>query len=203
MYIVNTNEDLLKQRIAANLAYYRKMNNLTQAELGERISYSDKSVSKWERGEGVPDIYVFALLADQYGISVNDLLSENAPPPPVPDSLVNRQRFIMFLMSVGLAWLVATIAFTVLRLAVASYEQAWFVFILAIPASSIVAVVLTSLWWGMTARFLSVSALVWSVAACIYIAVPLHRIYLIFAVCGVVQVLVFLWFLMKKQARGL
>jgi transcriptional regulator with XRE-family HTH domain len=61
-------ERLLKQKIATNLIYYRKLNNMTQTELAERINYSDKSVSKWERASGVPDIFVMALLADLYGI---------------------------------------------------------------------------------------------------------------------------------------
>ena len=42
--------DALKVIIAANITQLRKENNLTQAELAEKLNYSDKAVSKWERG---------------------------------------------------------------------------------------------------------------------------------------------------------
>ena len=197
----NTNEDLLKRRIAANLAYYRKLNNMTQAELAEYIKYSDKSVSKWERAEGVPDIFVLTMLADLYSITVNDLISENAPLPPLPASYVNKNRFIILLLSIGLAWLVATIAFTVLRIAIPSFEQAWYSFILAIPISCIISVVFTALWWKIRFQFLAVSALIWAIATCVYIMVPLYSISLIFAVSAVMQVLAVLWYIMKKFSR--
>lgn len=62
--------------LAQNLAKYRKLNGLTQIELAECIGYSDKSVSKWERGEGAPDAYVLLRLARLYGISVSELMGE-------------------------------------------------------------------------------------------------------------------------------
>jgi transcriptional regulator with XRE-family HTH domain len=200
MYTDNTSEEVFKQRVAANLAYYRKLNNTTQAELAERINYSDKSVSKWECASGVPDIYVLALLADLYGVSVDDFFRENAPSNPPPVSRTNKYRIMVLLLSIGVAWLSATVIFTVLRLFAPAFEQAWLVFILAMLASCIVAVVFTSLWWKMTVRFLATSALVWSVALFVFLTIPLHNIYLIFPVGAVMQILVVLWYLMQKQA---
>lgn len=68
------NLDTTNQRIAKNLIRYRKAANLTQAELAQKINYSDKSVSKWESGNGVPDIYILLKLAELYGVSVNDVV---------------------------------------------------------------------------------------------------------------------------------
>ena len=56
----------LRKTIAENLVYYRRHKGLTQAALAETLNYSDKSVSKWERGEGLPDITVLYLLAEFY-----------------------------------------------------------------------------------------------------------------------------------------
>jgi len=64
--------------IAENLALYRKLNGLTQSELAEAIGYSNKSVSKWERGEGLPDILILILLSDIYAISVSELIGQSA-----------------------------------------------------------------------------------------------------------------------------
>lgn len=47
---MNESDEKLRQLIAENIAYYRKLNGDTQAGLAEKLSYSDKSVSKWERG---------------------------------------------------------------------------------------------------------------------------------------------------------
>ncbi|MBQ7218900.1 MAG: helix-turn-helix transcriptional regulator, partial [Ruminococcus sp.] len=44
---------------------------MTQAQLGEELSYSDKSVSKWERGESIPDVYVLKHIADLSGVTVD------------------------------------------------------------------------------------------------------------------------------------
>lgn len=77
------NLETTNQRIAKNLIYYRKAANLTQAELAQKINYSDKSVSKWESGNGVPDIYILLKLADLYGITVNDLVCEKSSVLPL------------------------------------------------------------------------------------------------------------------------
>ncbi len=57
-------EERLKKNIAKNLSSLRKSAGLTQAELGEKLTYSDKSISKWERGDGLPDLLVLDKLAE-------------------------------------------------------------------------------------------------------------------------------------------
>ena len=58
---MHESEELLQQRISENIAYYRKQNGDTQADLAEKLNYSDKSVSKWERAEGTPDIFILSI----------------------------------------------------------------------------------------------------------------------------------------------
>ena len=196
----NKNEEQrLKQRIAANLIYYRKLNNMTQTELAERINYSDKSVSKWERASGVPDIFVLSLLAKLYGVSVSDFLEEKWPEYQLPSPGKNTPRIIIFLLGSGIAWLVATIVFTGLRLFIPSFEKAWLAFIFAIPVCGIIAVVFSFLWWRIAVQLLSVSLLLWSLALCIQLTVPVNDIALIYVIAAVAQVLVLLWFLLKKK----
>ena len=71
--------------IAKNLTYYRKAAGWTQAELAEKINYSDKSVSKWESGNGVPDVYTLLQLAELYGVTLNDLVGEGTPTLPTKE----------------------------------------------------------------------------------------------------------------------
>ena len=68
------NEEQLKNRIAKNLTFYRENAGQTQLELAEKLNYSDKSISKWERGEGIPGVFVLTQIAQLYGVTVNDLL---------------------------------------------------------------------------------------------------------------------------------
>ena len=62
-------ENDFRRLIADNLIYYRQRAGLTQAEVAAHINYSDKFVSKWERGDGCPDVYVLTLLAEKYGVA--------------------------------------------------------------------------------------------------------------------------------------
>ena len=68
--------DNLKDRIGANIAMQRKRVGLTQAGLAEKLNYSDKAISKWERGESMPDVLTLMQLAQLFDISVGDLLED-------------------------------------------------------------------------------------------------------------------------------
>ena len=71
----------LKMQIGANIVAYRKRMGMTQARLAERLNYSDKAVSKWERGESAPDVLTLAQLAELFDVTVNELLVDpNALP---------------------------------------------------------------------------------------------------------------------------
>ena len=119
----------LKTCIAANIAAYRKRAGLTQAGLAEKLNYSDKAVSKWERGESVPDVMTLALLAQQLGISVNDLLTDpNALPEEtgavqqamgkVVERTLKRKanKRIILMLSQLLVWFVALFVYVLLSI---------------------------------------------------------------------------------------
>ena len=69
--------DDLRRVLAENISELRKSNNLTQAEFAERLNYSDKAVSKWERGDSLPDVIVLKTIADMYGVGLDDMLRED------------------------------------------------------------------------------------------------------------------------------
>ena len=64
----------IKAIIAKNITALRQNHKMTQIELAEKLNYSDKAVSKWERGESVPDISVLKQIADLFGVTVDYLL---------------------------------------------------------------------------------------------------------------------------------
>ena len=121
-------ENDFRRVVADNLIFYRKRAGLTQAEVAAHINYSDKSVSKWERGDGCPDAYVLSLLAEKYGVTISELTSKRSEETEetalVPDEIqiepvevepvlskVAHSPFTVML-TVGAVWLIATIIFS-------------------------------------------------------------------------------------------
>lgn len=186
-------EQEFRQVVSNNLAAYRKLNNLTQLELAEKLNYSDKSVSKWERGEGLPDPFVLKTIADFYGITINDLVSVRKPKR---HKHIRRKHVIIPLLSVAVAWLVALLVFMVLNMLPDPVKSAELAFIYAIPVTAIIFTVFACIWWNQILQFISISGIIWSVALSIYVSINIHGIHLIWLVAMVVQVMAVLWFIM-------
>lgn len=194
-------EQKFRENVARNLATYRKLNNLTQLELAEKLNYSDKSVSKWERGDGLPDLLVLKTIADFYGITLNDLVA-NEPPKKLRST--KRQHIIVPLLSVAIAWLVAIIVFMVLSMLPMEIEGKSLVFLYAVPVSFIIFTVYSSLWWSQILQFFTIVGIIWTVALCIFVTINLSGIYLIWCVAAVLQVMEILWFILKyKKSKKL
>lgn len=188
-------EEKLRENFARNLTYYRKALCLTQTELAEKLNYSDKSISKWERGDGLPDLTVTAQLADIFGLTVNDLLADK----PCRKLMTTRNKIIITLLSIGVAWLTATVLFFLCELIFPNVKTWWLFYVYAIPISAIVGIVFSCIWWKKIHIFASISTLIWSIALCIMLTVSIPKISLIFIVAAVVQILTILWFMIKKQ----
>lgn len=198
-------EKKLKSIIADNITYFRKRSGLTQGKLAELISYSDKSVSKWERGDGIPDVTVLVKMAEIFDVTVNDLVSQDKPEEKV---LPNRQRkhILIDVMSILLVWLVATVVFVGLRVFLPEFDSAWISYILAIPVSAIVQLVFACIWWNHTVQFFSISVVVWTCALGIQMVffqfVPkFDNISLIYICAAVLQVLALSWTLYRNYKK--
>ena len=194
------NDEIIKTNIAKNISWYRKEKGMTQVELAEILNYSDKSISKWERGEGLPDICVLAAMAELFGVTINDLIGSEEPRPPAPVSKTP-QRLLILLMSMGLVWLVAMVAFFAVELILPGLNRVWLIIVWAVPASCIVSMVFSELWWPLVPRLISTSALIWSLACCVFLSFSIRNMYMIFIVAGVVQVLAILWYIYLHNRR--
>lgn len=189
-------DETVKKLIASNIAYYRRECHLTQAELAEKIHYSDKSVSKWERAEGVPDVFVLVMLANLFDVTVNDLLSEKHRKSR--KAAPKLKRSLITIMSMSLVWLLALIAFFAIKLAAPDYKMAWLSFIIAIPVCFTVGTVLSALWHPLIVQFIMQSGIVWGLAVSLHLAVRIQNMYLIYIIAAGVQFLLILWFLFRR-----
>lgn len=173
------NDEKLKMQIGKNIVSYRKGNGLTQAGLAEKLNYSDKAVSKWERGESIPDVLTMVQLAELFGITVNDLLVDpNALPEntgrveQVMDKAVQKalkrkaDKGIILKLSSLLVWFVALLIFVMLS----SFEihKTWIAFFYAIPANTIVLLCLRSAWRDFRWNLTLISAIMWGTLLSIY-----------------------------------
>lgn len=62
-------------KMGSFLAELRKEHNLTQAELGEKLGVTNKTISRWETGNYMPPVEMLAELSNMYSMTINELLS--------------------------------------------------------------------------------------------------------------------------------
>lgn len=187
-------EETLRQNVAKKLAAYRKRAGLTQSELAERLNYSDKSISKWERGDGLPDLLVLASLSELYGVPLDEFVKDG--PLKRPFQTLKQRRILVTLLSVGLVFFLATVAFFIMTLT--ELPLAWLCYLVALPVASVVCIVFAHLWGNTLLQLLAVSSLVWTLAVLAQQSFLLFSSFnggtLIYVVAAVLQVLVLLWY---------
>ncbi len=210
--------DKLKDQIGKNIAAYRKRSGLTQAGLAEKLNYSDKAVSKWERGESIPDVITLAQLAEQFEITVNELVADpDVLPGDNPGNLEKamtqvsekalkrkaNKNIILGLSSI-LVWFVALLAFVILSSFPVLEKYSYLLFFYAIPANAIVLLSLRSAWRDFRWNKGLISAIMWGsllsihVSLLVFLNFNFWKIYLL-GIPG--QIAIFLWFRMYHPAK--
>ena len=196
----------LKTIIKENLIKYRKSAGLTQAQLASKLGYSDKTISKWEREEGVPDIYILKEIADLYGVTVNDLIT---PAPTLIDKIKDKvkvkmsrkNKIIISLLAAGLVWLVATTLNVSLDIAHIDWKLSN-IFIYAIPLTCVVLIVFNSIWGKRWINLILISALIWTFTLSLYVSLEISSIAKLFFIPIPLQVLVILFYLLDKKKKS-
>lgn len=207
--------DKLKRRIGSNIAAYRKRLGWTQAELAEKLNYSDKAVSKWERGESVPDVLTMADMAGKLGTTVNDLLADpNALPEQtgavqqtmgkVVQKTLKRKanKNIILALSSILVWFVAL--FVYVLLSTLDVPNTWLSFFFAVPANAIVLLSLRSAWHDFRWNRILISAIMWGTLLSVYMTLKVlwnfdtWKFFLL-GIPG--QAAILLWFKMFRKPR--
>lgn len=193
--------DKLKLIISKNIATLRTEAGLTQLELAEKLNYSDKAVSKWERGESVPDVSVLKSIADLFAVTLDYLVTEDHSTPKkatAVDKIKNvgtKNRTIVLLLSLLLVVLVATIAFIIVDEIVAVPYISLICFLYAVPAGLIVWLVFNSIWFNRRSNYFIISLLMWSVLLSVFITIsiftPAPVTMFLLGIPG--QIAIFLW----------
>ena len=193
--------DELKIIFASNLIKLRTKAGMTQAELGEKLHYSDKSVSKWERGESVPDVFVIKSIAELFGVSVDYLISshDNWEKPAEPwDETEEYSRMFIVLASIAGIWTLTVIEFVVAWL----FGQAhWIGFVAAVPISLVTLLVFNSVWFKGKRNMYIVMALVLCIVALVYFALFKNNFWQLFFIAIPAEAVVYLSFQIGRKHK--
>ncbi|MBR2724539.1 MAG: helix-turn-helix transcriptional regulator [Ruminococcus sp.] len=196
----------VKSIVAKNIAELRLLNNMTQAELAEKLNYSDKTISKWERGESSPDISVLVEIADIFGVSLDYIVRSESIDKELIEShkaQKNYNHVAIASVSQGAVIFVALFAFILTSLISDKVSFQWLYFVYALPIVVILQLIFNSIWFNPRNNYFIVSLLMWSVLVAIHLSfwhfgINIALIYLL-GVLG--QVIIFLWSLIKKPKR--
>ena len=204
--------DQIKSTISKNITALRLAKGITQIELGEMLNYSDKAVSKWERGESIPDVTVLYRISEIFGVTLDYLVH---PHKEVDDSGIklynaNRRRnhIVITCMSVLLVWLIATTAFALLDMLPYDMKGKHSIaFIYSIPVSAIVWLVFNSVWFNTKFNYVIISLIMWSTLTTLYLSILAffqNNFWIIFSLGIPGQIIILLWSRIKypKTTKG-
>ena len=169
----------IKTTVASNLIALRKSKGLTQADVANALNYSDKSVSKWEHADSLPDISILSALADMYGVTLDYLTHEDAEEQL---AYVNGKLTIEIL-AVTIILLCSTVAFVYGYCFREVQYVFWQAYLWAIPASSILLLYFNRVWHkNILASIILKSILLWSLLLCIYLQFFDYKLWMIFII---------------------
>lgn len=193
----------LKDIIAKNLVRLRQKAGLTQLKLAEMLNYSDKAVSKWERGESIPDLRVLIQLAEIYNIKVDDIITEQPEKVVNPKMNLFKKRLLIVLLSVGLVWFIATGVFAIVYFSPVNEPYAWLTYIVAPFVTAVVLTVFSGIWGSKLTNAVACTLILWSIVVIFHVffavfAPSVDKWWLFYVVAAPFQVLIIFWFFLRK-----
>lgn len=172
----------LKLIVAKNITELRKQHGMTQLQLAEKLNYSDKAVSKWERGESVPDVAVLVEIAKLFSVTLDYLVKdEHTEADTKPQSeeerklkeatqrVIVKNRKAITGISIEAVWLLAIMVFVPIAIFLPDSDSKWLCFVYAMPASAILWLVFNCVWFNKRRNYFIISVLMWSLLAAVHI----------------------------------
>ena len=163
-------EKELREIVAENLVYYRNLSGMTQAQLAEYLNYSDKSVSKWENADGMPDVYVLQRIAELYCIGISDIISKTKHKKIKFDF---KSKVLMMLCALAAVWLAAAATFAMGYLISKNLEFS-IAFAYAVPVSGIAMLILSSIWKKRIPASIGIALIIWGLVLALWITFSIY-----------------------------
>ncbi|HKM02382.1 MAG TPA: helix-turn-helix transcriptional regulator [Bacilli bacterium] len=190
----------LNQIVAMNIVELRKEAKWTQVELADKLHYTDKAVSKWERGESIPELVTLKKIADLFGVTIDYLTSEK-PPNEKKDfmlpKIIQTNRIIITAIVTSFVFIIATIIFVYGYLYLEQIRF-WTAFVWAVPFSAFLLIFFNRQWGKRKFSFYVYSIFLWSLIAAIFIETMQYGTWMLFILGIPIQITIVLFSFLKK-----
>lgn len=195
----------IKEIIAKNLVELRKKNKQTQQELADKLGYSGKAISRWERAESLPDIEVLCQICDLYGVTFEYLLQKEQPTNrknPYVKEEDTASRLSITLIAACTVWIIALVSYIYLLLYMG--KNNWTIFVWAVPITGVVMNICNKLWGNKTLGIITSSFINWTGILALYLQCLAagYNIWLLFIIGVPIQIIILLSATLKKKSRS-
>lgn len=193
----------INEIIGNNIKELRKVNKMTQFDLAEKLNYSNKTISRWESGDIIPDVQTLNKLSELFEVPLSKMFE---PDISIKYKLGRRYRMqignklatsLLFVIGV---WLLAIMVFIHY---IHNYNTVvWQIFIWAVPLSSIVGLIFNTLWGKKAYNYLLLTLLNWSLITSLYLSLYNYTFWLLFLVGIPIQIGIILCYNIFKNKEN-
>ena len=186
----------IREIVASNLITLRKRNNMTQVQLAKKINFSDKAVSRWEKGEVLPDLETLQTIAKIYGVNLSYLIERH---DDIEQGInkPTRNELLLHASSICVIWVFFTIVFVYLKL-FHGYIF-WQAFVWGVPFTAFYTLRFLKKWHSVKAKLWMRSLATWSLLAGVYLQFLHLNLWLIFMVGIPVQIAIIIAYFTKPK----
>lgn len=193
----------INEIIGNNIKELRKVNKMTQFDLAEKLNYSNKTISRWESGDIIPDVQTLNKLSELFEVPLSKMFE---PDISIKYKLGRRYRIqignklatsLLFVIGV---WLLAIMVFIHY---IQNYDTVvWQIFVWAVPLSSIVGLIFNTLWGKKSYNYLLLTLLNWSLITSLYLSLYNYTFWLLFLVGIPIQIGIILCYNIFKNKEN-
>lgn len=192
----------INEILSSNLIKLRKYFKYTQAELAEKLQYSDKTISKWETGEIIPSLENLIKICELYDVTLDEITK------PLPDEMFSgvhkynyqiQNEIIITTLAIVAVWLIMTIIFVYSQ--IINGINNWIVFVWALPISCLTALYFNKIWGKRKFVFIILSIFLWSLITSIFLQFLKYNLFPIYFIGIPLQAAIILWSNLKLSPR--
>lgn len=156
----------IREIISNNITNLRKQNNMTQLDLAKRVNFSDKAVSRWEKGEVLPDVETLYSLAEIFNVPISCIIEnkENFKPKikkPTAKEVLSQ------VLTICEIWIIITVVFAYHN--ITRGKIWWELFAWGVPATAFFLLFLNRKRDDNISKFVYGTILVWSFLICVFL----------------------------------
>lgn len=200
----------VKEIISTNISSLRKRERMTQADLADKLSYSDKAVSKWERGESLPDAEMLYKLSQLFHVDIQYLFTEHESiglSIEEEQKLKKRENRYHLFFAFSTFFILCTMVFSILGSYIDLVETSNISLLLFIlPMIPTILLIINLIMGHKKLILVYVSLIIWTTAQAIYTYFIKFDLKVVFAIALILEVFFIVWpkigsFVVRKNEK--